>query len=206
MCYLEYIEQIDKGNLANNLYISDISTFVYKTVLGERMNTLVNSEQETPIDVRGLTDETTTTQVIVPNNNALSYDDNSSPDNPRIRVSRTGVLANTKMVIDLLVKNWNVLISWSIADIHLVNYTKLFYNIKNAHHFRDYLEIIQQKWKMDDDLYFTFLNEFYKELYRLKKKNTVPFIGEKQLVFMALYDSIERPTVDNMHSIVKMLL
>ena len=35
VCYLEYIEQLDKTNLANNLYISDISIFVYKLTLGE---------------------------------------------------------------------------------------------------------------------------------------------------------------------------
>jgi hypothetical protein len=35
VCYLEYIEQLDKANLGNNLYISDISIFVYKQTLGE---------------------------------------------------------------------------------------------------------------------------------------------------------------------------
>jgi hypothetical protein len=39
VCYLEYIEQLDKTNLANNLHISDISIFVYGLVLGELART-----------------------------------------------------------------------------------------------------------------------------------------------------------------------
>ena len=167
ICYLEYIEQIDKTNLANNLYISDISAFVYKMVFSDLNNV-------------------------------------------------TNISASNRNIIDLLVKNWNVLMSWNtpislevkiaICDIHLVNYTKLFYNITNASLYRDYLDCIQNKFKMSEKVYFMFLNEYYKSLYKMKKKNTISSIEEKHMVFIATHQLIDTPTSENIHDIVKLLL
>jgi hypothetical protein len=126
VCYLEYIEQLDKNNLANNLYISDISIFVYKLTLGE-------------LDV---------------SNNAIMQHNEYS----------------NKSVIDLVIKTCNTLLAWNsplsfnarlaICDIHLTKYAKLFYLIPMSNTYRDYLGIIQEKWNMNEDLYFSFLNAY----------------------------------------------
>jgi hypothetical protein len=77
---------------------------------------------------------------------------------------------------------------------------------ENTHMFLTYLGTIQEKWKLNEEVYFMFLNEYYKELYKMNKKNMVPCIKEKQMLFLTLYYSIERPTVENIHTVVKMLL
>jgi hypothetical protein len=138
VCYLEYIEQLDKTNLANNLYISDISIFVYKLTLGELVST---------------------------------GDDYLNPG------SRMHDSANC---IDLVVKTWNTLLAWNsdisfnarlaICDVHLSPYAKLFHTIPVSQIFRDYLGIIQEKWIMDENVYFAFLNEYYRCIYKLKQE------------------------------------
>ena len=185
VCYLEYIEQLDKTNLANNLYISDISIFVYKLTLGE----LVSSEEE-----------------------------------------KTRDSCNT---IDLVVKTWNTLLAWNsccisfnarlaICDVNLTRYAKLFHNIsvcennssverssKEFQPFMDYLGIIQEKWTMDENVYFAFLNEYYRRLYKLKHSNKLPdhlHISEKILLFCIQYHLEETPTEENIHTIVKKLV
>lgn len=180
MCYLEYIEQLDKTNLANNLYISDISIFVYKLTLGE----LANNSIENNSDVC------------------------SGPDR----------LHNSKL-IDLVVKTWNSLLMWNstlsanarlaICDVHLTKYAKLFYTNSLSYVFWDYLGTIQEKWKMDDNMYFLFLNEYYRCLYKLAQVNLLPddaHICEKILLFCIQYHLEDKLTEENMRTIVKRLI
>jgi hypothetical protein len=172
VCYLEYIEQLDKTNLANNLYISDISIFVYKLTLGE----------------------------LVHSNNAgdekLRYNSN-------------------KDCIDTVVKTWNVLLAWNshisfnarlaICDMHLSRYAKLFHTIPVSQIFMDYLGIIQEKWAMDENVYFAFLNEYYKRLFKLQNANKLPeysYMSEKILLFCIQYHLEDRPTEENIRSMV----
>jgi len=245
LCYLEYIEQIDKSNLANNLYISDISTFVYKTVLGELHTSSSHNNERMPEQGTSiLTGEDKSTPVnpqipiLIPSTRVLvgvsGFTEETTNEFRRMNVRMTKE-GSTSHVIDLLVKNWNTLIAWNssfslpvkiaIIDIHLVKYTKLFYEIMRtsergtnifsietteefrrmndkSHIFRNYLETIQQKWQLDEELYFMLLNEYYKELYKMNKKNMIPCIREKQMLLLTLYDYIERPTRENIHTIV----
>jgi len=177
VCYLEYIEQLDKTNLANNLYISDISIFVYKLTLGELVST---------------------------------GDDYLNPG------SRMHDSANC---IDLVVKTWNTLLAWNsdisfnarlaICDVHLSPYAKLFHTIPVSQIFRDYLGIIQEKWIMDENVYFAFLNEYYRCIYKLKQVNLLPdssHISEKILLFCIQYHLEDKPTEENIRSIVKRLI
>lgn len=174
VCYLEYIEQLDKTNLANNLYISDISIFVYKLTLGELVNL-----------------------------NSVGHKDKS----------RGSMLVNcsNKDCIDLVVKTWNTLLAWNsdisfnarlaICDMHISKYAKLFHTISGYQPFMDYLVIIQEKWIMDENLYFTFLNEYYRRLYKLQHANKLPHhshISEKILLFCIQYHLENKPTEENM--------
>lgn len=189
VCYLEYIEQLDKTNLANNLYISDISIFVYKQTLGELHH---GSPSDTP----------------------------------------------NKHILELLTRVWNTIFIWNnpislsarvaICDVHFNKFVKLLHNIHektklgiisgddtssqdkdiNIYAYLDYLKIIQEKWEMDEHVYFIFLNEYYRVLYNLHKSSTLPTqtdTREQMVLFCAQYLDY-KPTVDNMRSIVKQLL
>ena len=180
VCYLEYIEQLDKTNLANNLYISDISIFVYKQTLGE-------------LEMPG------------------------QPD------------TSNKNILELLTRVWNTIFIWNnpislsarvaICDIHLNKYVKLLNNISgndasspdiciNKYVYLDYLKTIQEKWEMDEHVYFIFLNEYYRVLYNLHKSSKLPtqiYMMEQMVLFCAQYLDY-KPNADNMRSIVKQLL
>uniref|UniRef100_A0A6C0K221 Uncharacterized protein n=1 Tax=viral metagenome TaxID=1070528 RepID=A0A6C0K221_9ZZZZ len=181
VCYLEYIEQLDKTNLANNLYISDISIFVYKLTLGELASSPIRYEE---------------------NANGSKVTDCSKKD-----------------CIDLVVKTWNTLLAWNscmsfnarlaICDVQVTRYAKLFHNILVYQPFMDYLGIVQEKWAMDENVYFAFLNEYYRRIYKLKHANKLPYdldMSEKILLFCTQYHLEYDPTEDNMRSIVSILL
>ena len=178
VCYLEYIEQLDKSNLGNNLYISDISTFLYKLTIGD-----------------------------------IDFTDISVFEGEigNMNSSQTVLLNLIKKVVSIIIF-WNNDYSFesriTLCDRHFVKYVKLFYNIPNSHEFLHYLEIIQEKWQMDENTYFVFLNEYYKIIYQFYTKNMLPtteYIMEKQLLFCSQYDCIGEPTEKNMKDIVKQL-
>jgi len=209
VCYLEYIEQLDKTNLANNLYISDISIFVYKLTLGELVK---NTSGEA--------------EVII--GNSLEVSGSSTNKHIIDLVTKTW---NTLLA-------WNTHLSFNarlaICDVHLTKYAKLFhilsYYDKSSHDnlssstliphyfdvsvprskvFWDYLGIIQEKWVMSDNLYFTFLNEYYRCLYKLHNMNMIPnysHMSEKILLFCIQYHLEYNLTEDNIRSIVKRLV
>jgi hypothetical protein len=174
VCYLEYIEQLDKTNLANNLYISDISIFVYKLTLGE---------------------------FVIPNNVC--------------EIDETILDSSNKDCIDLVVKTWNTLLAWNsnisfnarlaICDMHLTKYAKLFHTIPVWQIFMDYLGIIQEKLSMDENVYFAFLNEYYRRVCKLQNDNKLPEHSdmiEKILLFCVQYHLDDRPTQKNMRYMV----
>jgi hypothetical protein len=189
VCYLEYIEQLDKTNLANNLYISDISIFVYKLTLGELVK---NSGYEGADEIIGG--------------------------------------SRNKHIVDVVTKTWNTLLAWNtplsfnarlaICDVHLTKYAKLFHILSyddklssmlvpGSKAFWDYLGIIQEKWVMNDNLYFAFLNEYYRCLYKLHCENLLPdysHMSEKMLLFCIQYHLEDKPTEENIRSIVKRLV
>ena len=174
VCYLEYIEQLDKTNLANNLYISDISIFVYKLTLGDFV--ILNNEY---------------------GNEEKALD------------------SSNKDCIDLVVKMWNTLLVWNsdmsfnarfaICNTHLSKYAKLFNTIPVWQIFMDYLGIIQEKWAMDENVYFAFLNEYYRRVCKLQSANKLPEhsdMSEKILLFCAQYHLEDKPPEENIRSIV----
>lgn len=195
VCYLEYIEQLDKTNLANNLYISDISIFVYKLTLGE-------------LDLQNNSYSNTNLQSTSEERKEYDIPTSVSPEN----IVRRSLL-------DLLVKTWNTLLAWNssislnarlaICDVHLPKYAKLFHINSLSPVFRDYLGIIQEKWGMDENTYFAFLNEYYRCIYKLKHAKLLPdcsHISEKILMFCIQYHLEDKPTENNIRSIVKRLI
>jgi len=197
VCYLEYIEQLDKTNLANNLYISDISIFVYKQTLGEL---------EIPV------------QQDTPNKNILEL---------LTRVWNTIFSWNNPISLSARV---------AICDIHFIKYVKLLNTIisgndvssqdiettvgeqrreesnmnsqDNRYVYLEYVKTIQEKWEMDEHVYFIFLNEYYRVLYNLHKSSKLPtrlYMREQIILFCAQYLDY-KPNADNMRSIVKQLL
>ena len=178
VCYLEYIEQLDKSNLGNNLYISDISAFLYKLTIGD-------------IDFTDISE--------------------SGIEFEHVNSSQNILLSLIKRVVSIIVF-WNCDYSFesriTLCDRHFVKYVKLFYNIPNSHEFLHYLELIQEKWQMDENTYFVFLNEYYKIIYQFYTKHTLPTtddIMEKQLLFCSQYHCIGEPTEINMKDLIKQL-
>lgn len=187
VCYLEYIEQLDKTNLANNLYISDISIFVYKQTLGELEMPCAENKRE-------ILDLLT-------------------------RVWNILLMWNCPMESDARL---------AICNIHLNKYVRLLNMIgennaklachgvagsgdaldySDAYVYLDYVKCIQEKWEMEENIYFVFLNEYYRELYNLHKSgklNSRKHILEKMVIFCAHYDAY-KPNMDTIRSIVKQL-
>jgi len=170
ICYLEYIEQLDKTNLANNLYISDISIFVYKLTLGE----------------------------LELGNSTISV---------------------YKPTLDLVSALWNVLLSWNssfsmgariaICDVYMKKYSTLFSIISDAGAFVEYIGIIQSKLHMNENVYFVFLNEYYRIISKWKRTDKLPdtnSILEKILMFHTQYYLEEKLTEENISVLVKRLL
>lgn len=182
VCYLEYIEQLEKTNLANNLYISDISMFVYKLTLGEL------------------------------------FDEGGELRKSRA-IGKTSQNVSNNHCIDLVVKTWNILLGWNspisfqakiaICDSHLTHFAKLLYSIPLWQSYLDYLEIIQEKLEMDENVYFAFLNEYYRRIYKLKHTKKLPndvCVMEKILLFCTQYHSKDEVNEDNIRSLVSVWL
>ena len=74
----------------------------------------------------------------------------------------------------------------AICEVHFVPYVKIFYNISSvAHFYYEYLDIVRRKCFPEENLYFDFLNEYYRVLYKLKKTNTMlsqEYLKEKMLL------------------------
>jgi hypothetical protein len=204
VCYLEYIEQLDKTNLANNLYISDISIFVYKLTLGELVKN-TGSESSVELLSGSMSNKHIIDLVIKTWNTLLAW---NSPLSFNARLA--------------------------ICDVHLTKYAKLFHilsyydksypdtlssptfvshscdvSLPRSKVFWDYLGIIQEKWIMSDNLYFTFLNEYYRTLYKLHHMNMIPnysHMSEKILLFCIQYHLEYKVTEENIRTIVKRLV
>jgi hypothetical protein len=89
--------------------------------------------------------------------------------------------------------------------MHLRQYAKLFYTIPVWQIFMDYLGIIQEKWAMDENVYFAFLNEYYRRLCKLQNANKLPEhsdMSEKILLFCVQYHLEDKPTEENIRSMV----
>ena len=218
VCYLEYIEQLDKANLANNLYISDISIFVYKQTLGELetngqsstsnnfiielltrvWNTIFIWNSSISLNARIAICNTHFNKYVKLLNNihdsiiieTISGDNIASARTPELR---TSVVRETSTSRRHSVDDTSSQDKADSIDIYI---------------YIDYLKTIQEKWEMDEHIYFIFLNEYYRVLYNLHKSSKLPnrkYMREQIVIFCAHYLEYKPNTV-NMQSIVKQLL
>lgn len=144
-CYLEYIEQINKTDILTNLNIIDVITFVYKETI------IHNNEHPIPKNTDTYTDI-----------NILVSEDLDQ------------MLCNLTTITNLLLQ-WNIspLDQTIICNKYLPKYLKFFLN-NPRDTFIEYLGIILEKTKMNESTYFEFLEEFYKRIISMNKKNKLP--------------------------------
>lgn len=219
--YLEYIEQLDKSNLSNNLHITDISTFVYKSTIGKigKYSECASEEIRTPENSESL-----------PNSSEFNHWTSGIKSHmDRHDAECMNADAHGHQEIRPVIKRlnslyfatctWNILLSWNssfslnarlaICDVYLTKYSKLFQQILEYPRYMDYLGIIQEKWKMDENVYFAFLNEYFNTLFKLQKSGKLlnnSYMTEKILLFCIQYHLEDTPTEDNIRSIVRRLL
>ena len=148
-CYLEYIEQINKTDILTNLNIIDVITFVYK-------ETIIHNN-EPPISTN------------IPKNTE-SYTD----INILVSEDLDQILCKLSNITNLLLQwNMNQVDQTIICNKYLPKYLKFFLN-NPFDTLIEYLGIILDKTKMDESTYFEFLEEFYKRLISMNKKNKLP--------------------------------
>jgi hypothetical protein len=107
-----------------------------------------------------------------------------------------GTASSLSDLLHLLSTVFSILMAWesdislkaraAICEVHFVTYVKIFYNIPSvAHFYYEYLDIVRRKCFPEENLYFDFLNEFYRVLYKLKKMNALlspEYLKEKMLL------------------------
>jgi len=141
--YLEYIEQIYRANLSQNLNHMDIILFVYKKTIYDTYDGDNNDNSHT------------LTNIMTLNNETLVFDEKDC---------RNMLLKITKMV--------NVLFHWENTKIEFherhsisVNYlTRYLHKIDLIDSSIQYLEVIQEKMEMDYVVYNELLKELLKKL------------------------------------------
>ena len=146
---MEYIEQINKTDILTNLNIIDVITFVYK-------ETIIHNN-EPPISTN------------IPKNTE-SYTD----INILVSEDLDQILCKLSNITNILLQwNMNLVDQTIICNKYLPKYLKFFLN-NPFDTLIEYLGIILDKTKMNESTYFEFLEEFYKRLISMNKKNKLP--------------------------------
>jgi len=184
-CYLEYIEQINKTDILTNLNVSDVLSFVYKE------NILHHNENPTEI---------------------------LSDNYPSNTFTNINILVNDELdnILYKMTSITNILLYWNnesvlftdqqfICKNYLSNYLK-FFIYRDYDVLYEYLAIILEKIKMKTDIYFEFIEEFYKRIVYLDKKNRIPNTEKlryKIITFSSVYSDIQ---LDPVKGFVKTVL
>jgi len=141
--YLEYIEQIYRANLSQNLNHMDIILFVYKKTIYDTYDGDNNDNSHTLSNIMTL------------NNETLVFDE---------KEIRQMLLKVTKMINILFYwDNYNIDFyqRYSIAGNYLHRFLHKIDNVSNS---IQYLEVIQEKMEMDYSLYDQLLKELLKKM------------------------------------------
>jgi len=167
-CYLEYIEQINKTEILNNLNINDVVKFVYK-------ETIVYNDDKPDIQPVN----TNFSKVIISDNLKFLFTILS-------RVS-TIILNWNNDYIDENIQS-------VLCQKYLLKYLYMF-NENNVPEYIDYLETILEKTKMNKDDYIEFLEQFHKKMKNKKYKDNenkeakAYEIKSKIMIFMRDYNN-----------------
>jgi len=184
-CYLEYIEQINKTDILTSLNISDVISFVYKE------NILHHNEHPSEILSDNYPSNTFT------NINILVNDE----------LDRTLYKMTSITNILLYWNNENVLFTDQqfICKNYLTNYLK-FFIYRDYDILYEYLAIILEKIKMKTDIYFEFIEEFYKRIVYLDKKNRIPNPERLRYKIISFYSTYSDIQVEPVKAFVKTVL
>jgi hypothetical protein len=148
-CYLEYIEQINKTEVLNNLNITDVITFVYK------VNILYNDDKP-PISVE---------------NNIHPPINTDNLKNLFILLTRVSTI-----LFNWNNENMDENIQIIICQKYLLKYL-YFLNESKFPEYIDYIETITEKIKMNKDVYIDFLEQFYKKMKNNKNDIRTKIMG-----------------------------
>jgi hypothetical protein len=168
--YLEYIEQIYRANLSQNLNHMDIILFVYKKTIYDTYDGADNNNSHTLSNIMTL------------NNETLAFDE---------KELRQILLKVTKII--------NILFHWENMNIEFqerqsisINYLHRFlHKIDGIDSSLQYLEVIQEKMEMDYVVYNELLNELIKKLESTKLKTGIIGLDSNDCILMKFY--IEEP-------------
>jgi hypothetical protein len=176
--YLEYIEQIYRTNLSQNLNHMDIILFVYKKTIYDTYDGDDNNNSHTLSNIMTLTNET------------LIIDE---------KEWRELLLKITKMI--------NILFQWENKKIDFherqsisTNYLHRFLNkIDVVDNSLQYLEVIQEKMEMEFDTYDNLLIELIKTLESTKTRLSITGLGRNESILTKFYieESIFRDKFEN---------
>ena len=168
--YLEYIEQIYRAKLSQNLNHMDIILFVYKKTIYDTYDGDDNDNSHTLSNIMTLHNET------------LNFDE---------KELRNLLLKITKMI--------NVVFYWENTNIEFherisISSKYLFRFLNNIDVFDSsiqYLEIIQEKMEMDYLVYDELLKELLKKIESTRKKIGITGLDNNDYILMKFY--IEEP-------------
>ena len=166
--YLEYIEQIYRANLSQNLNHMDIILFVYKKTIFDMYDGETNDNSHTLSNIMTL------------NNETITFDE---------KEWRNVLLRITKMI--------NVLFNWENTNITFYerksiskNYLFRFLNKTDSiDTVLQYLEVIQEKMEMDFIVYDNLLKELLK---KIESTRNMTGLDSNDCILMKFY--IEEPT------------
>ena len=168
--YLEYIEQIYRANLSQNLNHMDIILFVYKKTIYDTYDGDNNDNSHTLSNIMTL------------NNETLAFDE---------KELRKILLKVTKII--------NVLFYWENINIEFHERQSISFNYLNRFLHKidaidsslQYLEVIQEKMEMDFMVYNELLNELMKKIESTKLKTGITGLYGNDCILMKFY--IEEP-------------
>lgn len=176
-CYLEYIEQLHKSNLVNNLDCSDAITFVYTKTIGDIFGSQTNAQS------------TTITNVLSLNNN---------DDNDENEVSLHSLLAQLERITTVLLWTNNPDITYvQRGDIIQKYLVKYLYLMVETEQYVEYLNAIlfvssvqEHIWLVYEE-YVDIMDEFVKWMKKAAKyKNASAFSKEHvraKLLYIVVY-------------------
>ena len=178
-CYLEYIEQINKTEILNNLNINDVVKFVYK-------ETIVYNDDKP--DIQSV--NTHFSNVVISENLKKLF-----VILPRVST----ILLNWNN--DYIDEN----IQSIICQKYLLKYLYIF-NENNVTEYIDYFETILEKTKMDKDVYIEFLEQFHRKI-KNKKNICGDEIKYKIMMFISNHNNNNDNTkINDIKQFIKMYI
>jgi len=175
-CYLEYIEQINKTEILNNLNINDVVKFVYK-------ETIVYNDDKPDV------------QLVNTHFSKIVISDNLKNLFTMLTRISTILLNWNNDCIDENVQS-------ILCQKYLQKYLYIF-NENNVTEYIDYLETILEKTKMDKDEYIDFLEQFHKKI-KNKKNVGENEIKYKIMMFISNHNNNNgNSKIDNIKQFIK---